>query len=285
MGAGVTVDWAGFPPLELAVECGGEQHVVRWADGELSAPEHDGGGESVLTALGGAPPRCSRVVEAWTRVARPASPTVITEALEATAWRLTIGRTVEPPAGWQETFEWLMLQRTRRPQHRHMARRATKGRVPPPRPRVARNPRQGLELELGGPLPVPWTAVALAPHLWDLDAWARLPGDDRESARASILVLVVMTLLQCDPLPEEMPLLRIDEWSVASYDDEEVVLPPSWVARVLARQAAVIDDQLTLDLVPHASGDGRFIAQQLAVSPRGRVTSGSSTVRLGDDAR
>jgi hypothetical protein len=58
--------WAAFGPAETQVACGSHQHVIRWADGRLDAASHpDAEGELVMAALGGEPPRCVQLVQAW----------------------------------------------------------------------------------------------------------------------------------------------------------------------------------------------------------------------------
>jgi len=58
--------WAAFGPAETQVSCGGHQHVIRWADGRLIAASHpDAEGELVMAALGGEPPRCVQLLQAW----------------------------------------------------------------------------------------------------------------------------------------------------------------------------------------------------------------------------
>jgi hypothetical protein len=58
--------WAAFGPAETQVDCGSHQHVIRWADGRLDAASHaDAEGELVMAALGGEPPRCVQLVQAW----------------------------------------------------------------------------------------------------------------------------------------------------------------------------------------------------------------------------
>ncbi len=58
--------WAGLPPAESQISCGTGQHVLRWADGQLTAADHaDAEGELVLAALGGDKSECVALVEAW----------------------------------------------------------------------------------------------------------------------------------------------------------------------------------------------------------------------------
>jgi hypothetical protein len=58
--------WAAFGPVETQVDCGSHKHVIRWADGRLDAASHaDAEGELVMAALGGEPPRCVELVQAW----------------------------------------------------------------------------------------------------------------------------------------------------------------------------------------------------------------------------
>jgi len=63
--------WAALPPAESRIACGTgqhgtEQHVMRWAGGQLTAVNHaDAEGELVLAALGGGKSECVAMVEAW----------------------------------------------------------------------------------------------------------------------------------------------------------------------------------------------------------------------------
>ena len=58
--------WAGLPPAESQISCGTGQHVLRWADGQLTAADHaDAEGELVLAALGGDKSECVALIEAW----------------------------------------------------------------------------------------------------------------------------------------------------------------------------------------------------------------------------
>ena len=60
--------WAGLAPAELPVDCGGQQHRVRWADGVLHTLDHDDpDGERALAALGGEPSGCILLLDAWAR--------------------------------------------------------------------------------------------------------------------------------------------------------------------------------------------------------------------------
>jgi hypothetical protein len=55
-------------PAQATIECGGEQHRLRWEDGELRALDHeDVEGERTLAALGGESYACLDVLEAWHR--------------------------------------------------------------------------------------------------------------------------------------------------------------------------------------------------------------------------
>lgn len=59
--------WA-LEPVELPVECGGQTHRLRWAEGELRSLDHaDAEGERTLAALGGEPSRCVQLLDAWAR--------------------------------------------------------------------------------------------------------------------------------------------------------------------------------------------------------------------------
>ena len=58
--------WAPFPVAKARIRCGTADHVLRWAEGRLSATGHaDAEGELVLAALGGDKPECVALLEAW----------------------------------------------------------------------------------------------------------------------------------------------------------------------------------------------------------------------------
>ena len=58
--------WAAFGPAETQVTCEGHRHLIRWADGRLTAASHpDAEGELVMAALGGETARCLEIVQAW----------------------------------------------------------------------------------------------------------------------------------------------------------------------------------------------------------------------------
>jgi alpha-beta hydrolase superfamily lysophospholipase len=55
-------------PVELSIECAGQKHRLRWADGTLTAMDHaDTGGERTLAALGGEPVTCIQILDTWSR--------------------------------------------------------------------------------------------------------------------------------------------------------------------------------------------------------------------------
>ena len=58
--------WAALRPAQGRIRCGTGQHLLRWADGELTAANHaDAEGELVLAALGGDRAECVAMLEAW----------------------------------------------------------------------------------------------------------------------------------------------------------------------------------------------------------------------------
>ncbi len=51
---------------QTRVTCEGHRHLIRWADGRLTAASHpDAEGELVMAALGGETARCLEIVQAW----------------------------------------------------------------------------------------------------------------------------------------------------------------------------------------------------------------------------
>jgi hypothetical protein len=58
--------WRGVPPAVARVSCGGREHQLRWAAGELTVPGHpDLESEKILRALAGESYACLDVLEAW----------------------------------------------------------------------------------------------------------------------------------------------------------------------------------------------------------------------------
>ena len=55
-------------PTELSIECTGQRHQLRWANGTLTAVHHpDADGERTLAALGGEPATCIQILDTWFR--------------------------------------------------------------------------------------------------------------------------------------------------------------------------------------------------------------------------
>jgi hypothetical protein len=58
--------WAALPAVETRIRCGTGEHVLRWSQGRLHAPDHpDAEGELVLAALGGDKAECVAMLEVW----------------------------------------------------------------------------------------------------------------------------------------------------------------------------------------------------------------------------
>ena len=71
--------WAGLPPAEAPVECGGHVHTLRWQAGVLTAVDHgDPEDEATLAALAGESFACLELLRAWAR--RRNDPRVLTLA-------------------------------------------------------------------------------------------------------------------------------------------------------------------------------------------------------------
>ncbi|HVE91279.1 MAG TPA: hypothetical protein VNE62_03115 [Actinomycetota bacterium] len=52
-------------PVTAELECSGGVHVVEWCRGRLRVRDHDIAAERALTAMGGEPPLCLDVLDAW----------------------------------------------------------------------------------------------------------------------------------------------------------------------------------------------------------------------------
>ncbi|HEY2128591.1 MAG TPA: hypothetical protein VGH77_15515 [Streptosporangiaceae bacterium] len=62
--------WAGLPAAEARLDCGGQPHRLRWADGQLRALDHtDLEGEQILSALAGQGFPCLDVLTVWAEYA------------------------------------------------------------------------------------------------------------------------------------------------------------------------------------------------------------------------
>jgi hypothetical protein len=60
--------WTGIAAAQATLTCGDATHRLIWKDGMLTAPDHvDPDGERALTALGGEPLACIRMLDAWER--------------------------------------------------------------------------------------------------------------------------------------------------------------------------------------------------------------------------
>jgi hypothetical protein len=70
--------WLGISPVQAQVACGGQQHRLRWASGELSALDHgDIEGEGILNALGGRC-ACADILRLWAKHAADVQVLVVT---------------------------------------------------------------------------------------------------------------------------------------------------------------------------------------------------------------
>ena len=57
--------YRGLPTLTTEVACDGQRHRITWREGELRLEDHDALAEQSLAALGGTPPICVELLEAW----------------------------------------------------------------------------------------------------------------------------------------------------------------------------------------------------------------------------
>jgi hypothetical protein len=60
------LSWQEGPPTQVALDCAGETHRVRWVEGELTPVNHaDAAGEQTLAALAGERLACFELIELW----------------------------------------------------------------------------------------------------------------------------------------------------------------------------------------------------------------------------
>ncbi len=57
-----------IPPVTAEIDCGGKEHRITWRRGKLIVEDHDVLAEQALAALGGKPPVCVEVLDAWRRM-------------------------------------------------------------------------------------------------------------------------------------------------------------------------------------------------------------------------
>lgn len=275
----------GFPPVTIAVECGGAEHRVTWRRGKLVLEDHAITAEEALIALGGEPPVCLEIVEAWRRATEDASILVVlanSPAPKETDW----GRL---RAEYQAMFTTIAVQ-TARAQAQVVSARISAG-LP--------SGAASVQVAVGS-----GAGRAQPPSRQRLDSWRHtlltsLPRELRT-------ILIACLVIACDRRWKEIPHFseylidevvqnrarlaieesiqswsppgtssRISLWEVGllprgkrpainaerlprGYTLVSVALPVSWLAEVWARGVSVVDGCFILE-VSEAEEDGQHL--------------------------
>jgi hypothetical protein len=272
--------WRGVPPAVAPVSCGGREHQLRWAAGELQAPGHpDLESEKILRALAGESYACLDVLEAWEvhsddlRVLvlasrGPTDPVAVRlDEPGSTGWTVRAGRTT-----------------VARMQRRRAAVTAVLG-GGGPASREREDPLAVL-LSLGGPMQTRLTATVAAAwreRLRDgaaaVPADAALPADvavpagaaaieaARPALHAALYGRVMATLRAWTGRPDlRVALTMIGESDRPALapdgDGLAVELPFGWISDVWARGLGTCWDRFALAAAP--AGDGWEVS---AVAP------------------
>ena len=268
--------WAALRPAETRISCGPSQHVLRWADGRLTAADHpDAEGELVLAALGGGKAECVAVIEAWG--AHRDDLDVLALGPRSPADELTVA--------WDVVHD-LRSALTHRPgQLAGPGRPGWAGRPPPARP-AAQRPRsmpmrrlspeaeraqarraallslfalgRDFQLALSGEVAAAWSAPGRPP-----DSPAARPPAPRDLATAQPALTAALTgrlapaaaaWLGIEPDQVRATPHQGAGWGHTQRDGATLraALPVSWLARVWAAGFPVVGGHLVVDVLDAA---------------------------------
>jgi len=219
--------WSGLTPAEATVRCDGATHVLRWAAGKLTAPDHgDPAAEATLAALAGTTYPCLEHLAAWRR--RRDDPRVL-----AIASRGAIDRLVIDPDD---------------PRRAHM-----------PHPR--REEDLVSLLALGGGLPDRLQATVAATWARRLQSGHRALEQTRPRLHAALYgrVLAALRSWLAEPqLTIELEMVEADAPRAversASGESVAVALPFAWLCEVWACELAVALGRFCLAATPTDGG-------------------------------
>jgi hypothetical protein len=257
--------WAALPPAQSQISCGAGQHLLRWADGELTAADHpDAEGELVLAALGGDKSECVTLVEAWGAHADdldvlalgPRSPA---DQLTVT-WELVRGlrSAISPQPGQPPAQPARPGQRPGRPLAGRLRPRSLPMRQVSPEVRQAQARRAELiglfalgrdfQLALSGTVAAAWSA-------------GPAPGRDLAAARPALAAALAGRLapaaaswLGIDPEAVRAELHDGPGWGTVELTGGTLraTLPVRWLAAVWAAGCPVVDGHLVVDVLAAA---------------------------------
>jgi hypothetical protein len=264
--------WRGVPPAVARVSCGGREHQLRWADGELQAPGHpDLESEKILRALAGESYACLDVLEAWQVHADDLR--VLVLASRGPTDPVAVRPDEPRSAGW--TVRAAPAAAARMQRRRSAVTAVLGGRASASRERE--DPLAAL-LSLGGPMQTRLTATVAAAWRDRLRDGAAAPADAappdaaaiaaaRPALHAALYGRVVATLRAWTGRPDlPVVLTMIGESGqpalVPDGDGIAVELPFGWISDVWARGLGICWDRFALAASP--AGDGWVVS---AVGP------------------
>lgn len=252
--------WAALPPAESRISCGTGQHLMRWADGELTAADHpDAEGELVLAALGGDKSDCVAMVEAWG--AHTADLDVLALGPRSPADQLTVTwdlvRSLQSVISPQPGRPPGPAQRPGRPAGRLRPRSLPMRRVSPDVHRAQARRAELMSLfALGRPFQLALSGTVAA-------AWSDGPGPGRDLAAARPALAGALTgrlapaaasWLGIDPDAVHAEVHEAPGWGTVELAGGTLraALPVRWLAAVWAAGCPVVDGYLVVDVLAAA---------------------------------
>ena len=250
--------WRGVPPAVARVTCGGHEHQLRWAAGELLAPGHpDLAGEQILGALAGQRAACLEALDAW--AGHAADLRVLVLASRGPADPVAVRPDDSGTTGWTGMTGRAAAARMQR---RRRAMAAVLGGAAP----ASGEPGDALVtlLSLGGPMQARLTATVAAAwreRLRDGASPADAAAADaaRPALHAALYGRVVATLRAWTGQPDlKVSLSMIPEAGQPALardgDGVAAELPFGWISDVWARGLGTCWDRFCLAATPAAEG-------------------------------
>ena len=249
--------WQGVPPVAAPVSCDGHEHELRWASGDLRAPDHsDLEGEQILSALAGQRPACLAMLDAWAVHAEDLH--VLVLASRGPADPVVVRLDEMSPAGWTGSPAVGTAAMRRR---RAAVAAVMRGGGP-----AAGDQENTLAtlLSLGGPMQARLTATVAAAWRERLrdgaaPADAAAAAEARPALHAALYGRVVATLRAWTGRPDlRVALTMIPEGARPALardgDGLAAELPFGWITEVWARGLGTCWDRFCLAVAP--DGDG-----------------------------
>jgi hypothetical protein len=251
--------WSGLAAVELPIQCSGQPHRLRWAEGELTALEHpDAGRERMLAALGAEPYACLELVDLWNNHTDDLE--VLVRASRGAADPLTGANRPDPRTGVMYRGGWQPLRRPSRPRPGTSFGWYASGPVGPDDDASSRDGGLNRLLTLGGGLPGRLVATVLGAWIerdQDMDPRAVEAAPALKAALYGRLVAVVREWLGPSAsieltvvAPDHAPALTRNGTGLRAD------LPLTWLRDVWCRDLATVLGRFTLSA--RAVGDAKW---------------------------